>query len=159
VTGDLIPRGVLMWLVSSVLVDADGRGLVHSVQLGQARQGVLGPDDAVGDEPRVLIDFNRGRPLLTAGGVPIGDRVKDVVILWDQKYRIRRPWWRSQLHADVTCGERTVLTIRETTRPRATVHRYDLQVAPDLDSIVTLTLTILLARPDKMGVLGELLDS
>lgn len=49
-----------------------------------------------------------------------------------------------------------MLTIRETSQPNATVHRYDVGVAAGTDPVVASTLVVLLARPDKMGLLGEL---
>ncbi len=153
---ELRPCTAMMWILSSALLDPEERPLAHSTQLGRARQGVLGREDKVGDEPRVLVDFNPGQPLLSAGGVQIGTRVGKVVTLWGKEYLVRRPWWRSRLHADVVCGERTVLTVRETSRPNVTVRRYAVGIAAGMDPVVALALVVLLARPDRMGVLGEL---
>lgn len=69
---ELQPCTVLMWMLSSALMDPQERPFAHSTQLGRARQGVLGAEDKVGDEPRVLVDFNKGQPLLSAGGVQVG---------------------------------------------------------------------------------------
>ncbi|MFD1937567.1 MULTISPECIES: hypothetical protein [Nonomuraea] len=127
-----------------------------AVQAGRGRQSVLSSGDLVGDEPRLLIDFNEGQPLLSVRGQPVGERRKDTVRLRGQAYHIHRSRFRRKLHFAVTVGERTVLQAREHSSPEATVRTLRTDSDPALDPVVTLALLLLTARPDKMGFLNEI---
>ncbi|MFF5211145.1 hypothetical protein [Streptosporangium sp. NPDC000396] len=127
-----------------------------AVQAGRGCQSVLGSGDLVGDEPRLLIDFTEGRPLLSVRGEQVGERRKNTVRLWGQEYHIHRSRFRQKLHFAVTVGERTVLRAREHSNPKATVRTLRTDSDPALDPVVTLALLLLTARPDKMGFLNEL---
>jgi hypothetical protein len=148
----------MMWMASSFFqLDGEPVGAFAS-QAGPGRQHVLGSTDRVGDDPRLLVDFNEGQPLLSAHGQPVGERHGNTVLLWEAEYRIRRARFRSKLHFSVTSEERTVLDVRETSRPDRTVHTYVTRSDPALDPVAVLGLILLEARPDKMSVLNELFE-
>ncbi|MCT9094092.1 hypothetical protein N4G70_35380 [Streptomyces sp. ASQP_92] len=154
----LRPGQSMMWTVSSFFqLDGEPVGAFAS-QTGAGRQHVLGSTDRVGDEPRLLVDFNEGQPLLSAHGRPVGERHGNTVLLWEAEFRIRRARFRRKLHFSVTSGQRTVLEVRETSRPDRTVHTYVTRSDPALDPITVLGLILLEARPDTMPVLNELLE-
>ncbi|MFF9784244.1 MULTISPECIES: hypothetical protein [Streptomyces] len=140
---------------SSFALDGEPCGAFSS-QAGRRRQHVLGSTDRIGDEPRLIVDFNKGQPLLSVGGRQVGERHGNTVLLWEQEYRIHRARFRRKLHFSVTAGERTVLKVRETSRHDSTVHTYVTHSDPALDPVAVLGLILLEARPDKMGVLNEL---
>ncbi|WIM96436.1 hypothetical protein ACTOB_008632 [Actinoplanes oblitus] len=136
------------------------RAGAHAVQEGSGVYGVLAGADRVGDEPRLLIDFNQGRPLLTAHGQQVGERHGDIVRLWGQDYHLRSPryrsWLRLRVRVEVTVAERPVLRAYEQSDPGRTVRTLRAESDPALDPMVALALLLLVTRPDKMGVLGEL---
>ncbi|CAM5403861.1 hypothetical protein [Streptomyces aurantiogriseus] len=153
---ELRPGQSMMWMVSSFFqVDGEPVGAL-STQAGRGRQHVLGSTDRVGDEPRLIVDFNEGQPLLSVGGQQVGERHGNTVLLWDQEYRIHRARFRRRLRFTVTAGERAVLRVGETSRPDRTVHTYVTHSDPALDPIAALGLILLEARPDRMSVLHEL---
>ncbi|MGW2618473.1 hypothetical protein [Streptomyces sp. NPDC001500] len=88
----------------------------------------------------------------------MGERHGNTVLLWEAEYRIRRARFRRKLHFSVTSEERTVLDVRETSRPDRTVHTYVTRSDPALDPVAVLGLILLEARPDKMSVLNELFE-
>lgn len=157
-SGGLRPGQSMMWMVSSFFqLDGEPVGAFAS-QAGPRRQHVLGSTDRVGDDPRLLVDFNEGQPLLSAHGQQVGERHGNTVLLWEAEYRIRRARFRRKLRFSVTSEERTVLDVRETSRPDRTVHTYVTRSDPALDPVAVLGLILLEARPDKMSVLNELLE-
>ncbi|MFF5189390.1 hypothetical protein ACFY30_37435 [Streptomyces sp. NPDC000345] len=146
----------MVWLVSSFFqLDGEPVG-AFSAQAGRGRQDVLGGTDRVGDDARLVVDFNEGRPLLSAGGQRVGERHGNTVLLWEQEYRICRARFRRKLRFSVTSRDGTVLEVRETSRPDRTVHTYLTRSDPALDPVVVLGLILLEARPDRMTVLNEL---
>ncbi|GIH97355.1 hypothetical protein ACFFMN_20195 [Planobispora siamensis] len=155
-TDGLRPGRAMISLLGSTFGTDDGTAKAFSVPGGRGRQAVLGGADRAGDEPRLLVDFNRGQPLLSARGQQVGERRGNTVRLWEQEYRVHRPRLRTRLRFAVTVGEYDVLQAREHSDPGSTVRT--LRTAGDaaLDPIVTLALILLVARPDKMGVLYEL---
>ena len=154
---ELRPGHVKMWMISSSFHTDDDAAAAFSVQRGRRRQAVLGRTDLVGDEPRLLIDFNKGAPLFSVGGQPVGERRKDRVSLFGEQYRLRRRGFRPLgLRFDATWDDRVVLRVRQQWKPNATVRIFTTYSAADLDPIVTLGLIVVAARPDRMSVLGEL---
>jgi hypothetical protein len=154
---ELRPGHVKMWMISSSFHTDDDAAAAFSVQRGRRRQAVLGRTDLVGDEPRLLIDFNKGAPLFSVGGQPVGERRKDKVSLFGEQYRLRRRGFRPlSLRVDATWDDRVVLRVRQQWKPNATVRIFTTYSAADLDPIVTLGLIVVAARPDRMSVLGEL---
>jgi hypothetical protein len=148
---------VTMWMLHSSFHTDDETAAAFSVQRGRRRQAVLGRTDLVGDEPRLLIDFNKGAPLFSVGGQQVGERRKDIVSLWGEQYRLRRRGFRPLgLRFEATWGDRVVLRVRQKSRSNATVRVFSTHSAADLDPIVTLGLILVEARPDRMGILGEL---
>jgi hypothetical protein len=147
-----------MWMLSAHFGTDDGTAVAFSVRAGRARQAVLGATDRVGDEPRLLVDFNRGQPLLSVRGEPVGDRTGNTVHLWGREYRIRRQRWRVKQRFEVTSDDRTVPRLRERSAPNSTVRTFATHSAPGLDPVVTLALIILEARPDRMGILNEVIQ-
>ncbi|TDW15790.1 hypothetical protein [Kribbella kalugense] len=154
-TDELRPGKAMMWLLSSTFSTDDEAAKAFSVQSGRGRQAVLGKEDRVGDEPRLLVDFNAGQHLLSVRGQQVGDRHKSTVHLWGQDYHIHRRF-RLKAQFDVTNGDRTVLQVRQQSPNDSTVRTFETHSAPDLDPIAALALMLLQARPDKMKVLGEL---
>jgi hypothetical protein len=153
---ELQPGHVKMWMISSSFHTDDDAAAAFSVQRGRRRQAVLGRTDLVGDEPRLLIDFNKGAPLFSVGGQPVGERRKDKVSLFGEQYRLRRRGFRPLgLRFDATWDDRVVLRVRQQWKPNATVRIFTTYSAADLDPIVTLSLIVVQARPDRMSVLGE----
>jgi hypothetical protein len=157
-SGGLRPGRSMMWTFSSFFqLDGEPVG-AFAAQAGPGRQQVLGSTDRVGDDPRLLVDFNEGQPLLSAHGQLVGERHGNTVLLWEAEYRIRRARFRRKLHFSVTSEERTILDVRETSRPDRTVHTYVTRSDPALDPVAVLGLILLEARPDRMSVLNELLE-
>ncbi|MGF7236469.1 MAG: hypothetical protein ACQSGP_16110 [Frankia sp.] len=157
-TDGLLPGTAMMWLLSAHFSTENGAAVPFSVQVGRGRQAVLGGADRVGDEPRLLIDFNRGQPLLSVRGERVGERHRDTVRLWKREYHIHRPRFRSRLRYEVAVDECTVLRVRERSRPTSTVRTFVTHSAVELDPIVALGLLLLEGRPDRMGVLNEFLQ-
>jgi hypothetical protein len=154
---ELRPGHVKMWMLSSSFRTDDEAAVAFSVQRGRRRQAVLGRTDLVGHEPRLLIDFNKGAPLFSFGGQPVGERRRDSVSLFGEQYRLRRRGFRPLgLRFDATWDDRVVLRVRQRSRPNATMRIFTTYSAADLDPIVTLGLIVVEARPDRMSILGEL---
>jgi hypothetical protein len=157
-TDELLPGRARMWLLGSHFTTEDGSAVAFSTQVGRRRQAVLGSADRVGDEPRLLIDFNRDQPLLSVRGEQVGDRHGGTVRLWKRDYQVRRPRFRSRLRFEVSVGGRTVLRVREQSDRGSTVRTFVTHSATDLDPIVTLALILLEGRPDRMGILNEFIQ-
>jgi hypothetical protein len=155
-TDGLRPGKAMIWLLSSTFSTDDEAAKAFSVQAGRRRQAVLGRDDRVGDEPRLLVDFNAGHHLLSVRGQQVGERHKGIVRLWGQEYHIHRRRFRSKPQFEVTDGERTVLRVRQQSGRDATVRTFVTHSDAELDPIVALGLMLLEGRPDKMSILGEL---
>ncbi|MFD2415139.1 hypothetical protein [Amycolatopsis pigmentata] len=151
----LRPGTVRMWRFGSHFSSEDGTARAFSVQSGPRRQAVLGGQDRVGDEPRLVIDFARGRPLLSARGQQVGERHKNVVRLWTREYRIHRRRFRTRLRFDVIVAESVVLEVCQQSEPGRTVRTLETHHAPDLDPLVVLSLILLEGRPDRMTILNE----
>jgi hypothetical protein len=140
---ELRPGQAMMWMLSSSFRTDDETAVAFSVQRGRRRQAVLGRTDLVGDEPRLLVDFNKGAPLLSTGGQQVGERRKDTVWLWGEQYRLRRRGLRPLgLRFKATWGDRVVLRVRQKSRTNATVRVFTTHSAADLDPIVTLGLDL-----------------
>jgi len=156
----LLAGSALVWMMSSTFSSDEEQVLAFAAQAGSGKQAVLGKGDRVGDDPRLLIDFNTGQPLLSAGGRSVGDRQGADVRINGRQFHIHRNRWRERLRPglrlEVRADDRLVLQVREVSRADSTVHRYVVGRTADLDPIHALAMILLEARPDRMGLFGEL---
>ncbi|MEV6168071.1 hypothetical protein AB0L99_07575 [Streptomyces sp. NPDC051954] len=139
-------------LVTTLRITGESAPVV-STQAGHHRQAIRRGTDRWGiDEPRLLVDFNGGLPLLFADGQQVGGRHRNTVRLWSQEYDIHRQWLWPKLRFTVTAGESAVLRVRERLGRDGGARVFDTQSDAGLDPLITLALILLEGRPHKMGL-------
>ncbi|MGW1783148.1 hypothetical protein ACWCQQ_29015 [Streptomyces sp. NPDC002143] len=152
-TDELRPGRAEMVRMTTTLRIAGEPATVVSTQAGHQRQKIWRGTDRWGiDEPRLMVDFGSGRPMLDDGRQRVGERLGNTVRLWSQEYHIHRNWLWPRLRFTVTAGERTVLRVRERFRRVGSARAFDTYSDAALDPVVTLALLLATGRPDKMRI-------